>query len=122
MLRGLFDASTYLDLHRMPELFCGFKRRAGEGPTLYPVACSPQAWAAGGVFLLLQSCLGLTLDAPRRQIVFARPRLPEFLQTVAIDGLAVGDARVDLVLQRHPHDVAINVVRRQGEVEIINVK
>jgi glycogen debranching enzyme len=122
ILRALFDASGFLDLHRMPELYCGFKRRPGEGPTLYPVACSPQAWAAGAVFLLLQSCLGLTIDGPRRQIVFARPRLPEFLQAVQILGLRVGGATVDLSLQRHPHDVSINVLRREGEVEIINVK
>ncbi|HEY2945844.1 MAG TPA: amylo-alpha-1,6-glucosidase, partial [Vicinamibacteria bacterium] len=122
ILRGLFDASGFLELHRMPELFCGFKRRPGEGPTLYPVACSPQAWAAGAVFMLLQACLGLTVDGPRRQIVFARPRLPEFLQTVTILGLKVGEAAVDLALQRHPHDVSINVLRREGPVEIINVK
>jgi glycogen debranching enzyme len=122
ILRGLFDASGFLELHRMPELFCGFKRRPGEGPTLYPVACSPQAWAAGAVFVLLQACLGLTVDGPRRQIVFARPRLPEFLQTVTIVGLALGEATVDLSLQRHPHDVSINVLRREGPVEIINVK
>jgi glycogen debranching enzyme len=122
ILRGLFDASGFLELHRMPELFCGFKRRPGEGPTLYPVACSPQAWAAGAVFMLLQACLGLTVDASKRQIVFARPRLPEFLQTVTILDLKVGEAAVDLSLQRHPHDVSINVLRREGPVEIINVK
>src|SRR5262249_41227512 len=57
VMRGLFDASTFFELRRTPELFCGFPRRAGEGPTLYPVACSPQSWAAGSVFYILQSCL-----------------------------------------------------------------
>ena len=52
-LAALFDASGTMDGQRLPELFCGFHRRAGEGPTLYPVACSPQAWAAGAVFHLI---------------------------------------------------------------------
>jgi glycogen debranching enzyme len=62
ILTGLFDASQFVDLARMPELFCGFHRRPDEGPTLYPVACSPQAWAAGSVFLLLQGCLEPVID------------------------------------------------------------
>ena len=44
---GLFDAASYMDLRRLPELYCGFQRGRERGPTLYPVACSPQAWAAG---------------------------------------------------------------------------
>jgi glycogen debranching enzyme len=70
ILSGLFEASIFLDLHRMPELFCGFKKQAGTGPTLYPSACSPQAWAAGAVFLLLQACLGLTIRASEAAIYF----------------------------------------------------
>ena len=64
ILSGLFDASLFLELHRLPELLCGFSRRPGEGPTLYPVACSPQTWSSVAVFLLLQSCLGLRIEAP----------------------------------------------------------
>src|SRR5213075_1138820 len=66
VLAGLLDASLFFDLHRLPELFCGFPRRAGESPTLYPVACAPQAWAAGAVFLLLEACLGLSVSAPNQ--------------------------------------------------------
>ena len=97
---GLFDASRFVDLHRMPELFCGFPRRQGEGPTLYPVACAPQSWAAVTVFSLLQSLFGLNIDAPRRQIRFARPVLPESLERVWIRNLRVGDAVVDVALER----------------------
>jgi glycogen debranching enzyme len=93
ILTGLFDASNFLDLHRLPELFCGFSRYTGRGPTLYPMACSPQAWAAGAVFLLLQSCLGLTIRAPEHSIYFFYPRLPESLQEVSIRGLEVAKAR-----------------------------
>lgn len=118
---GLFDASLFIDLHRMPELFCGFARRPGEGPTLYPVACAPQAWSAAAVFLLLQASLGLTIKAPSMQIVFSHPFLPEFLQEVWIKNLRVGDASVDLALTRHTQDVGINVLRREGELEMVVV-
>ena len=66
----MFDASQVVDLHRLPELFCGFHRRPGGGPTLYPVACAPQAWAAGAVFMLLQACLGLHVNGTARQVSF----------------------------------------------------
>jgi glycogen debranching enzyme len=121
-LTGLFDASLYIDLRRMPELFCGFARRSGQGPTLYPVACAPQSWAAGAVFLLLQACLGMTIDAPHKQVRFSRPVLPEWLETMTIRNLRVGQSSVDLSLARHAHDVSINLLRRDGEVEIIVVK
>jgi glycogen debranching enzyme len=118
VLDGLFSAGVFVDLHRMPELFCGFRRRPGEGPTLYPVACAPQSWAAGAVFMLLQACLGLTIDAPARRIIFSYPLLPPALPWVKITGLAVGEASVDLLLERHELDVGISVLRRDGLVEI----
>ena len=121
ILEGLFDASLSMDLQRMPELFCGFKRRPGEGPILYPVACAPQSWAAGSIFMLLEACLGMNIDASRRQIVFHRPSLPESLGTVGIMGLTVGGASVDLVLERHAHNVGINVLRREGDLEIMTL-
>lgn len=122
VLSGLFDASLFVDLQRMPELFCGFGRRAGEGPTLYPVACAPQSWAAGSVFMLLAACLGLSIDAPRRQVRFHRPRLPETLEEMSIQGLRVAGATVDLHLTRHPHDVGITVTRRDGELDVVVVQ
>jgi glycogen debranching enzyme len=122
VLTGLFDASIFVDLQRLPELFCGFPRRPGEGPTRYPVACAPQSWAAASVFLLLQACLGLSIDAAKAQVRFERPVLPPFLETVEITGLRVGAHAVDLVLRRHPADVGIQVVRREGPVEIVTVK
>ena len=122
ILTGLFDASIFFELHRMPELFCGFSRRPGEGPTLYPVACAPQAWAAAAVFLLLQSCLGLHIDGVRRLISFRYPMLPPSLKKIRLSNLRVGDAAVDLRLERHRNDVGLNVVRREGDVEIVAVR
>jgi glycogen debranching enzyme len=121
VLTGLLDSTLFLDLHRLPELFCGFPRRPGQGPTLYPVACAPQAWAAAAVFLLLQSCLGLAVEASHRRVTFLRPLLPPFLERVRIGGLTVGDARVDLLCQRHEHDVSVRVLRREGDPDVVIV-
>ncbi len=119
---AMMDASQYMDQHRMPELYCGFLKRSGEGPTLYPVACSPQAWAAASVFYLLRSCLGLTFDPAQPGIRFSNPQLPPFLDTVDISGLSIGGANLDLRLQRYAGDVGIHVTRKQGAVEVVSVK
>ncbi len=122
ILRGLFEASMFLDLHRLPELFCGFGRRPGEGPTLYPVACSPQAWSAAAPFLLLQACLGLDVRGPEAQVCFHRPVLPPFVRELRIHDLQVGSVLVDLLLHRHGDEVSISVPRREGTVEVRVVK
>ncbi|PYL22827.1 MAG: amylo-alpha-1,6-glucosidase [Verrucomicrobia bacterium] len=123
VLAGLLDASLFFDLHRQPELFCGFPRRAGESPTLYPVACNPQAWASGAVFLLLEACLGLSVSAPEQTLVFSKPVLPAFLPKVSIRDVRVGDARADLLLTRHDEgDVGVNVLRRDGALEVVVLK
>ena len=119
VFEGLFDAGMYFDLHRIPELFCGFPRDPGEGPVLYPVACAPQAWSAGAVFLLLQACLGLRVGGSKPQLSFVRPTLPAFLGETRILNLQVANAEVDLLLTRHDHDVAVKVLRREGDVEIM---
>ncbi len=118
LLAGFFDASLCFDVHRLPELFCGFTRRPGEGPTIYPVACSPQAWSAAAVFLLLQACLGLSIDAPTRRVTFAHPLLPPSLAELRITNIRIRDAVLDLVVHRYADDVGINVLRREGEVEL----
>jgi len=122
ILCGLFDASLFLELHRLPELLCGFSRRPGEGPTLYPVACSPQTWSSVALFLLLQACLGLRIEAPRARLSFSQPVLPPFLDHIEITHLRIGDAEVDLSLERHATDVGINILRREGRVEVVVTK
>ncbi len=119
ILTGLFEAGTYFDLNRMPELFCGFAREAGEGPVPYPVACAPQAWAAGSSFMLLQACLGLGISAVDRQVWFHRPRLPGFLSELKISNLQVAGAALDLRLVRHGDDVGVNVTCRNGDISVV---
>jgi glycogen debranching enzyme len=122
LFTGMFDMSLAVDLHRLPELVCGFHRRGGEAPTLYPVACAPQAWAAGAVYLLIASALGLSISAPERRILLRRATLPPWLDWIRLERLSVGQATVDLLLERHEHDVGVRVLRRSGDVEIVTVK
>ena len=115
---GLFDASSAIDGHRLPELFCGFHRRGGEGPTLYPVACSPQAWASGVVFQLIQACVRLSIDAADRRLSIHRPVLPPFLSHLRLRNLELPFGRVDLQFEQHPLDVDVTVLRKEGEFEV----
>jgi glycogen debranching enzyme len=119
---GMSAASRFVDLHRLPELFCGFPQRAGEGPTLYPVACAPQAWASGAVFLLLGAALGIDIDARRNEISFSRPLLPASVSELRVAGLSIGENQVDLLFENHPHDVGVTVLRRQGDLRVVVVK
>ncbi len=119
---GLFAAGMHFESHRMPELFCGFPQDAVEGPVQYPVACAPQAWSAASVFLLLQACLGLEISAPQARISFTRPQLPPSLGELRIHNLKLAGATVDLLLLRHTDDVGVNVLRREGDVQIVVMK
>jgi glycogen debranching enzyme len=122
VLTGMFDTSLFVDLHRLPELFCGFERRSGEGPTLYPVACAPQAWASASVFMLLQAILGLSIDAQQKRLQLTSPALPPSLEEVRIKHLRIGDARLDLTLRRHAHNVSVTIDRRVGDLEVSVLK
>ena len=119
---GMFEAGMSFDLHRMPELFCGFAKEGSEGPVRYPVACAPQSWAAASVFLLIQSCLGLEISGPESTVCLTDPRLPPSIGELLIEDLVVGEGSVDLVFVRHEDDVGVNVLRRRGNVRTIVVK
>jgi glycogen debranching enzyme len=120
LLHALFEVSRDVELQRLPELFCGFHKRPGtNGPTLYPVACAPQAWAAGAVFLLLRACLGMNVRAPERQICFDHPLLPRHVDQVRIENLTLVDSTVDLLIHHQDQAVAVEVLRRRGEIEIL---
>jgi glycogen debranching enzyme len=114
---GLFEASMFFDMERLPELFCGFRRREGEGPIHYPTACAPQAWAAASVFLMLQASLGLSIDAPALEVRFSTPMLPPFLEKVYAKNLRIGNASVDLVRDRSLRSVSVE--RSEGDAAIV---
>ena len=116
---GLLDVSIEVDLHRLPELFCGLHRRKGEGPTLYPVACSPQAWAAGAIFMLLQAVLGIQIDGEQRRIFVADPHLPETHPRLWVKNLKVGDSSVDLYCERANGKTHVEAIDNRDRVEIV---
>lgn len=120
IFRGVMDAARYMPNRRLPELFCGFRRRPSRGPTLYPVACAPQAWAAGAPFQFLQATLGLRFDSHRQSIVLASPFLPSFINELVVRNLRLGDARADFRVLRHAGDdqVSLQILRIEGDLEI----
>jgi glycogen debranching enzyme len=122
LVSGLLDAASFFELGRLPELFCGFARRPGEGPTRYPVACSPQAWAAAAGFQLVQSMLGLSITATDRRVCFTHPRLPDGLDWLRISNLQVDAGSVDLLCERRGEDVAVTVLRRTGQVNVTTAR
>jgi glycogen debranching enzyme len=115
---GLFNAATYMEYRRLPELFCGFQRQRGQGPTLYPVACSPQAWASATPFTLLEASLGLQFDPFNGEIRLCNPRLPAFLDEVLLRDLRLGTSSVDLRVRRHGHTVSLDTPRIHGDIRV----
>lgn len=112
---ALFEASYHFDQQRFPELFCGFARRRGRAPTLYPVACAPQAWSSAAPIYLTQAMLGMSICADG-EIKFTRPQLPSFLSKLSLDGLACGEDVVDLDVQTL--GPATSVFVRKGEESV----
>ncbi|HEY0899267.1 MAG TPA: amylo-alpha-1,6-glucosidase [Sphingobacteriaceae bacterium] len=119
IMKSIFDASFHLPLQRLPELYCGFNRRSGEGPTAYPVACSPQAWSVAVVFMLLQACLRIEINALAKTITFDNPRLPDYLDNIVLTNLTLDGSSFNLKLHRLDQDVAFNVMRKPHGWEVI---
>jgi glycogen debranching enzyme len=119
---GLFEASLAMYAHRLPELFCGFHLRPGEGPTEYPVACSPQAWASGAVFQLIQACVRLSVDTDGHRLSIQRPTLPPFLNRLTFTKVELPFGEIDVMFDRHEADVNVTVLQRRGDVEVRVIK
>ncbi|GCE11131.1 amylo-alpha-1,6-glucosidase [Tengunoibacter tsumagoiensis] len=117
VLKSLYAASQYYEDSRLPELYCGFVRRPGYGPTRYPVSCSPQAWAAGAPFILISALLGLHPNAEAHRLTLHQPTLPEWLHTLEINGLFVGGRRVHLRFIRMGEHTEV-VLGKENEVDI----
>jgi glycogen debranching enzyme len=118
LFRSLFEAAIYMEMRRLPELFCGFQRGRGRGPTYYPVACSPQAWASATPFTLLEASLGVEFDPFANEIRLRNPRLPDFLDWVVLRNLQLGSSSVDLKVHRHANEVSVELLARRGLVHV----
>jgi len=120
---GIFDTSLFMEFQRLPELFCGFHRRNGTAPTLYPTACSPQTWASGSILFMLQASLGMSFKADEQKIIFDNPMLPEFLNYIYLKNLIVTrDKNVDLLIKRYDEDVTIEVQRKTADITVEIIK
>lgn len=122
VLSGLLELSSNVIQQRLPELICGFTLRPGKGPTLYPVACSPQAWAAGSVFMTLQACLGVEVRAREKRIYLHYSALPDWLSRVHVSNLRIGEGTCDMVFERYEDGVGVNIPRRSGDFEIVAMR
>jgi glycogen debranching enzyme len=118
VFKGLFDAATYMEMRRLPELFCGFQRSRGRGPTHYPVACLPQAWASATPFTLIEASLGLQFDPVANEIRLRNPRLPAFVDELVLRNLQLKQSSVDLKVRRHANEVSVEILERRGQVKV----
>ncbi len=116
---AMFEAAAYQELRRLPEVFfCGFIRKRHRGPTAYPVACAPQAWASAAPFAFLEACLGMELRHEANAVSFRDPVMPAFLDHVTLTQLSLGNSRVDLKLRlqsRSTHIIAHTECDRPSE-------
>ena len=116
---GLFDVASGARDFRLPELLCGFHRHESRSIVSYPVACIPQAWAAAAPFLLIQSLLGITPDAPQNTLTVERPRLPEWLGSVEIRDLRIGASTVSLAFHYSPAgSTGFALLDQQGDLNV----
>ncbi len=118
IFESLMRATSYLDHRRIPELYCGFSRRPGRGPTLYPAACSPQAWAAAAPFSLIQSMLGLEFRPGEAEIRLNNPVVPELAGAITLRNVTLGDANADFTVHPSPGGIALEVLRTKGNLRI----
>jgi glycogen debranching enzyme len=114
---ALFETAASFEM-RLPELFCGFPRQRGEPPVAYPVACLPQAWAAGSVFMMLQACLGVTVDGLKGEVSIVDPHLPIGIDRLWIDGLKLGSETISLAFERHGERITVTTDAPTGVVTI----
>ena len=115
ILEAQFEASTFMELNRLPELFCGFHKRSNvEGPTLYPVACSPQAWAAAGSYMLIQACLGMSLQPEKGTVHFSAPYLPQSVKRVDLSRLVAGEKCIDFRVRRDGDAIVVETISSRG--------
>lgn len=121
ILGEIYGAASRFQM-RLPELFCGFEREPGEGPIAYPVACLPQAWAAGSVFLMLQAALGIEIDALSRTVTLTAPTLPTGIERLTVSRLQVGEASVDLAFERVGDQVVVMPRNRIGDLRIVTTR
>jgi glycogen debranching enzyme len=119
VVTALFDTAVQAEYLRLPELFCGFTRRTPNRPVSYPVACSPQAWAAASMFFLLQAMLGISARAHENLLTINKPMLPAWLETVELRDLRVGDSSISLLFTREGEVTSFSMLSKDGDIRVV---
>jgi len=119
---ALFDAARAFPYYRLPELFGGAARSAHQSPVPYPVACRPQAWAAGAIPLITQAMLGFCPDGPHNRLYIVHPVLPAWLEHVQVEGLKVGRGEADLYYERRGRRTRVHVLDVRGGLKVETVR
>jgi glycogen debranching enzyme len=122
LMQGLFEASLFIELQRLPELFCGFPLRPGEAPTAYPVACSPQAWSVAAVFLVLQACLQIEINGYEKKLTLCKPVLPGYLNQIRISNLKFGDEEFSFEIIKTDHELATRLIKKPAGWQLAMIK
>ncbi|MFZ0817131.1 MAG: glycogen debranching N-terminal domain-containing protein [Candidatus Sulfotelmatobacter sp.] len=116
---GIVEASKHFERRRLPEVFAGFSRDEFPIPVRYPIACHPQAWAAGTMPFMLESLLGLVPNAFENHLQIVRPVLPEFVHSLELRRLRIGKATVDLSFNRKSDgSLAADVIKVDGKLDV----
>jgi glycogen debranching enzyme len=118
VLAAIFDSTEHMENHRLPELFCGFERKKGKSPTMYPVACSPQAWSVGAAFMMIQACLGLKINAANKTITLHQPVLPSFLNDITITNLRVNNQLIIFQVRRNKDGIEATLLSPNKDITI----
>ncbi|MBD1833503.1 amylo-alpha-1,6-glucosidase [Cyanobacteria bacterium FACHB-472] len=119
LAKALFDMTIQQPYQRPPELFCGYDRTEDNAPVKYPVACSPQAWATGSIFQLLQMMVNLVPDAPNNCLRIIDPALPESINRLALHNLRVGSTLLDMEFERSGSTTACRVAKKRGNLRVV---
>lgn len=115
---AIMEAAMHYRHHRLPEAMAGFPRGDFQVPVRYPVACHPQAWAAGAVPFLVSTCLGLEPDGFVDQLRIERPLLPDFVDRIRLCGLRVGRGSADLEFRRTSEGTDVVVHGMHGGLKV----
>jgi glycogen debranching enzyme len=117
---GTLESAMTFTGYQLPELFAGFSKDEYSVPVHYPVACHPQAWAAGSIPYMVSSFLGFEPMAFERKLHIRQPLLPNFVDRIRVKQLRVGDAKVDLHYERQSDDsTKVEVLKVDGQLEVI---
>lgn len=116
---GILAMTRRQPYQRPPELFCGFDRTEDNDPVQYPVACTPQAWATGTIFQLLQMIVNLVPDAPGNTLRIIDPALPPSINHLSLQNLRVGSTLLDLEFERSNGSTACRVCKKRGNLRVV---